>query len=88
MLEAMMTKEDAMVHIVTSALKSRPDVALAGVCRDIPELRARLSNTPDAQTVVADIDPDPFQLLYDLSTITTANLERGSWWFPACLMKS
>jgi len=71
----LMTKEDATANIVSSSLKSSPDVALAGVCRDIPELRACLSNTPNTQAVVADIDPDPLQVLYDLSVITTTNPE-------------
>jgi len=71
----LMTKEDKTVDIVSSALKSSPDVTLAGICRDIPDLRARLSNTLDTQVVVADIDPDPSQVLYDLSGITTTNPE-------------
>ena len=67
----LVTKEDTTVEKIKSALDESDILNLAGILKEVSELRSYLSNKK-VQAVVVDIDPDPSQVLYELSTILTA----------------
>ncbi|MHC4510297.1 MAG: AAA family ATPase, partial [Planctomycetota bacterium] len=66
-----MTKEEATEKAVKSVLGKSGQMTLAGVCRDVSELRSFLSRK-EARAVIIDIDPDPSQVLFELRTVLTA----------------
>jgi pilus assembly protein CpaE len=67
----LVTKEDTTANAIKSVIDKSEDLTLAGICQDVSELRNYLSNKK-VQTVVVDIDPDPSQILHNLSGILTA----------------
>jgi len=64
----LITKDDATVNMVRSALNGNQLVALGNIYKEVSELRTGLLDTP-AQAVVVDIDPDPIRILYDVRTV-------------------
>jgi len=64
----LVTSEQTIKDTVTSVLDNSGHVKLAGVCRDISELRGYLLKRR-VQAVVVDIDPDPPRVLRELSTV-------------------
>jgi pilus assembly protein CpaE len=67
----LVTKEAVTVEKIRSALEGSELLNLAGVCKEVSELRSCLSNKK-VQAVVVDIDPDPSVILYELAKILTA----------------
>ena len=67
----LVTKESATKDEIKSALDKSDLMNLAGICKEVSELRSYLSNKK-VQAVVIDIDPDPTRLLYELAAILTA----------------
>jgi pilus assembly protein CpaE len=67
----LVTKEEATEKAVKSVLGKSGQMTLAGVCRDVSELRSFLSRK-EARAVIIDIDPDPSQVLFELRTVLTA----------------
>ena len=67
----LVTREDSTVQQIKSALDESDLLHLAGICKEVSELRSFLSKEK-VQAVVIDIDPDPTRLLYELATILTA----------------
>jgi pilus assembly protein CpaE len=67
----LVTKEAATVDKIKSALDGSDLMSLAGVCKEVSELRSYLSNK-EVQAIVVDIDPDPSRILYDLAKILNA----------------
>lgn len=63
-----MTAEEATKDTIKSVLDNSGHVRLAGVCRDVPELRSYLLKRK-VQAVVVDIDPDPPRILRELGTV-------------------
>ena len=66
----MVTKEAVTVDKIRSALEGSELLNVAGVCKEISELRSCLSNKK-VQAVVVDIDPDPSVILYELAKLLT-----------------
>ncbi len=64
----LVTSEQAIKDTVKSVLDNSGDVKLAGVCRDISELRSFLLKRK-VKAVVVDIDPDPPRVLRELSSV-------------------
>ncbi len=67
----LVTKEDATVEKIKSALDGSDLMTLAGICKEVLELRSYLSNKK-VQAVVVDIDPDPSRVLYELAAVLSA----------------
>ncbi len=67
----LVTKEDTTVEKIKSALGESDLLHLAGIRKEVSELRSYLSNKK-VQAVVVDIDPDPSKVLYELAAILTA----------------
>jgi pilus assembly protein CpaE len=67
----LVTKESATVDKIKSALDESDLMNLAGVCKEVSELRSYLANKK-VQAVIIDIDPDPSRILYELANILTA----------------
>ncbi|MHC4327169.1 MAG: AAA family ATPase [Planctomycetota bacterium] len=67
----LVTQEDSTAKTIKSALDESEQMTLIGVCRDVPELRSRLSSAK-VQAVVVDIDPDPPRVLSEVGMILTA----------------
>lgn len=67
----LVTRDEATVEKIKSALDESDLLRLAGVRKEVSELRSYLSNKK-VQAVVVDIDPDPSKVLYELSAILTA----------------
>jgi pilus assembly protein CpaE len=68
------TKEDTTANTISSIVKSNRNMAFAGVCNEVSELKGYFDHeTPGA--IVVDIDPDPSRLLSDLSTVATTHPE-------------
>ena len=67
----LVTREDTTVEKIKSALGESDLLHLAGIRKEVSELRSYLSNKK-VQAVVVDIDPDPSQVLYELAAILTA----------------
>jgi len=67
----LVTREDSTVHKIKSALDESDLLHLAGISKEVSELRSFLSNKK-VHAVVIDIDPDPTRVLYELTTILTA----------------
>lgn len=67
----LVTAEEATRDTVKSVLDSSGHVRLAGVCRDVPELRSYLLKKK-VHAAVVDIDPDPPRILRELSTVLAA----------------
>jgi len=67
----LVTKESATKDEIKSALDKSDLMNLAGICKEVSELRSYLSSK-NIQAVVIDIDPDPSRLLYELSAVLTA----------------
>ena len=67
----LVTREPATVDKIKSALDKSDLMSLAGVCKEVSELRSYLSNKK-VQAVIIDIDPDPSRILYELANILTA----------------
>ena len=66
----LVTKEDTTAKIVNSALNQSQSehITLAGICKEVSELRSYLTDT-EVLAVVVDIDVDPLRALYDLDEI-------------------
>ena len=67
----LVTNEDTTVEKIKSALDESDILNLAGIRKEVSELRSYLSNKK-VQAVIVDIDPDPSRVLYELSAILTA----------------
>jgi pilus assembly protein CpaE len=67
----LVTREDSTVDKIKSALDESDLLRLAGICKEVSELRSFLSNKK-VHAVVIDIDPDPSRVLYELSSILNA----------------
>ena len=67
----LVTKEDATVQKIKSALDESELLNLADIRKEVLELRSYLSKKK-VQAVVVDIDPDPSRVLNELATILTA----------------
>jgi pilus assembly protein CpaE len=67
----LVTQEDSTAKTIKSVLDESEQMTLAGVCRDVPELRSQLSSAK-VQAVVVDIDPDPPRVLSEVGMILTA----------------
>lgn len=67
----LVTKEDTTVEKIKSALDQSDLMNLAGIRKEVSELRSFLSNNK-VQAVIIDIDPDPSRVLYELANILTA----------------
>lgn len=67
----LVTKESATKDEIKSALDKSDLMKLAGICKEVSELRSYLSNKK-VRAVVIDIDPDPSRLLYELAAALTA----------------
>jgi pilus assembly protein CpaE len=67
----LVTKDPATVDKIKQALDDSDLMNLAGVCKEVLELRSYLSKSK-VQAVVIDIDPDPSRILYELVNILTA----------------
>ncbi|TKJ37318.1 MAG: hypothetical protein CEE38_07390 [Planctomycetes bacterium B3_Pla] len=70
----LVTQEDSTAKTIKSVLDESGQMNLVGVCRDVPELRSRLSSAK-VQAVVVDIDPDPPRVLSEVGMILTAHPE-------------
>jgi Flp pilus assembly CpaE family ATPase len=64
----LVTKEDTTTNIVKSVLSQTEQMTLAGICKEVSELRSYLTDTK-VQVVVVDIDLDRLRVLYDLGEI-------------------
>ncbi|MHC4791725.1 MAG: AAA family ATPase [Planctomycetota bacterium] len=64
----LITKDNTTADMLKAALNKSRDLSLAGICREVSELRVYLDNTAP-QAVVVDIDPEPSQILHDLGTV-------------------
>lgn len=69
-----MTDEETVKETVKSVLDKSEHVRLAGVCRDLSEMRSSLLKKK-VQAVVVDIDPDPPRILRELSTVLATHPE-------------
>jgi len=67
----LVTREETTVQKIKSTLEESDLLHLAGVCQEVMELRSVLSNKK-VHAVVIDIDPDPSQVLYELSGVLHA----------------
>ena len=67
----LVTKEDTTVDKIKSALDQSDLINLAGIRKEVSELRSFLSKKK-VQAVIVDIDPDPSRILYELANILTA----------------
>lgn len=67
----LVTKEKATEEAVKSVLGKSGQMTLAGVCKDVSELRSFLSRK-QVRAAIIDIDPDPSQVLFELRTVLTA----------------
>jgi pilus assembly protein CpaE len=67
----LVTREDSTVEKIKSALDESDLLHLAGMCKEVSELRSFLSNKK-VHAVVIDIDPDPSRVLYELSSVLNA----------------
>ena len=67
----LVTKEDTTVEKIKSALCESDLLNLAGICKEVSELRSYLSNKK-VQAVIVDIDPDPSRVLYELAATLAA----------------
>lgn len=67
----LVTNEATNVDEVKLALDNSDLMNLAGICKEVSELRSYLSNKK-VQAIVVDIDPDPSRILYELSNILIA----------------
>ena len=67
----LVTKEDTTVEKIKSALDQSDLINLAGIRKEVSELRSFLSKKK-VQAVIVDIDPDPSRILYELANILTA----------------
>lgn len=70
----LISKDDATVKMVSSALSASAEITLGGVHQEVSELRGRLSGSI-AQAAVVDIDSDPSRILSDLRGIISTNPE-------------
>jgi pilus assembly protein CpaE len=70
----LLTREETTANAVSAVVGSSQRVALAGICREVSELKGHLSHNA-AQVVLVDIDPDPSQILCDLDAIAAAYSE-------------
>jgi pilus assembly protein CpaE len=68
----LVTRDDATVAKIKSALGDSNQISLAGVCKEVSELRSYLSSKK-IQAIIADIDPDPSRILYEVANILTAH---------------
>jgi len=66
----LVTKEDAVAETVKSTLNPSVRMSLAGVYRELSELRVYLEHT-SAALVMVDIDEDPSRILDDLHIVIT-----------------
>jgi len=64
----LITKEDSTVDMVKSALSKSQNMTLADICQEVSEMRVYLANGAP-QAVVADIDPNPSRILYNVGNI-------------------
>ncbi len=67
----MVTGEEAIETSVKSVLTENGKMTVAGVCRNVSELRNYLSNKK-VHAAIIDIDPDPSRVLFELRGILTA----------------
>ena len=67
----LVTAEEATKDTVKSVLDNSGHVKLAGVCRDVSEMRSYLLKEK-VQAIVVDIDPDPPRILRELGTVLAA----------------
>ena len=66
----LITKEDAIANTASSTFHLSQRVALAGIFKEISQISTYLSHSA-IHAVVVDIDPEPHQILSDLSTMIT-----------------
>lgn len=66
----LITKEDETANAVSSAFNLSQRFALASIFQEISQISTYLSHS-SIHTVVVDIDPEPYQILSDLSTMVT-----------------
>ena len=67
----LVTEEDATVEKIKSALDESDFLHLAGIRKEVSDLRSYLSKKK-VQAVAVDIDPDPSQVLHELTAILAA----------------
>ena len=67
----MVTGEEAVETAVKSVLTENGKMTVAGVCKDVSELRNYLSGKK-VQAAIIDIDPDPTRVLFELRGMLTA----------------
>ena len=70
----LITRDDNTVKAVKSTLSHSEDIVLAGISKEVSELRTHLSKT-NVQAVVVDIDLDSSRVLYDLGEILSSYAE-------------
>ena len=64
----LITRDDNTTNAVNSALSDNKGITLAGICKEVSDIRNYLSGT-NIHTVVVDIDPDSSRILYDLGDL-------------------
>ncbi len=67
----MVTGDEAIEAAVKSVLAETGKMNVAGVCKDVSELRNYFSNKR-VQAAIIDIDPDPSRVLFELRGLLTA----------------
>ena len=64
----LITRDDNTTNAVNSALSNSKGITLAGICKEVSDIRSYLSNT-NIHAVVVDIDPNSSSILRDLGEI-------------------